>query len=211
MKFIDIFKEKEQIKINNELKKLKLGKLVSKNISQIELVNIKELNSFAIKTLRQIAKVRNINTNLSKSDIIYALIRSERIINEKKYLINSGCQIYNKINNVRVQLFNVSPYMRKKEDGKKRKSLYDIGKITKIDRKMKHKLVKELNSISTNLKFMQKRMISNYRDENYANIDDVEYIFGDIDKYYAPILTSSLFDKGFQRYHFRGDKFVICL
>ena len=91
MKFIDIFKEKEQIKINNELKKLKLGKLVSKNISQIELVNIKELNSFAIKTLRQIAKVRNINTNLSKSDIIYALIRSERIINEKKYLINSGC------------------------------------------------------------------------------------------------------------------------
>ena len=91
MKFIDIFKEKEQIKINNELKKLKLGKLVSKNISQIELVNIKELNSFAMKTLRQIAKVRNINTNLSKSDIIYALIRSERIINEKKYLINSGC------------------------------------------------------------------------------------------------------------------------
>ena len=110
-----------------------------------------------------------------------------------------------------MQLFNVSPYMRKKEEGKKRKSLYDIGKITKIDRKMKHKLVKELNSISTNLKFMQKRMISNYRDENYANIDDVEYIFGDIDKYYAPILTSSLFDKGFQRYHFRGDKFVICL
>ena len=91
MKFIDIFKEKEQIKINNELKKLKLRKLVSKNISEIDLVNIKELNSFAIKTLRQIAKVRNINTNLSKSDIIYALIRSERIINEKKYLINSGC------------------------------------------------------------------------------------------------------------------------
>ena len=84
MKLIDIFKEKEQIKINNELKKLKLRKLVSKNISEIDLVNIKEINSFAIKTLRQIAKVRNINTNLSKSNIIYALIRSERIINEKK-------------------------------------------------------------------------------------------------------------------------------
>ena len=49
-------------------------------------------------------------------------------------------------------------------------------------------------------------MISDYRDENYANIEDIEYIFGDIDNYYAPILTSSLFDKGYQRYHFRGDK-----
>ena len=49
-------------------------------------------------------------------------------------------------------------------------------------------------------------MISDYRDENYANIEDIEYIFGDIDNYYAPILTSSLFDKGYQRYHSRGDK-----
>ena len=53
---------------------------------------------------------------------------------------------------------------------------------------------------------MQRRVISDYRDENYANIDDIVYIFGDIDSYYAPILTSSLFDKCYQRYHFRGDK-----
>ena len=49
-------------------------------------------------------------------------------------------------------------------------------------------------------------MISDYRDENYADIEDIEYIFGDIDNYYAPLLTSSPFDKGYQRYHFKGDK-----
>ena len=49
-------------------------------------------------------------------------------------------------------------------------------------------------------------MINDYRDENYANIDDIEYIFGDIDKYYALILTSPLFDNGYQRYYSRGDK-----
>ena len=48
-------------------------------------------------------------------------------------------------------------------------------------------------------------MISDYRD-NYANINDIEYIFGDIDDYYTPVLTSSLFDGGYQRFHFRGDK-----
>ena len=48
-------------------------------------------------------------------------------------------------------------------------------------------------------------MISDYRDDNYANIDDIEYVFGDIDNYYQPILASSLFNNGYQRYHFRGD------
>ena len=48
-------------------------------------------------------------------------------------------------------------------------------------------------------------MISNYRDHNYANIDNTEYMFGGIDNYYKPILTRSLFNNGYQRYHFRGD------
>ena len=49
-------------------------------------------------------------------------------------------------------------------------------------------------------------MMSDYRDDNYANIYDIEYIFGDIDNYYVPVLTSLLFGGGYQRYHFRGDK-----
>ena len=59
--------------------------------------------------------------------------------------------------------------------------------------------------MSIGLKFIQKCMISTYRDDNYANPDDVEYIFGDIDHYYTPVLSSSLFNNGYQRYHFRGD------
>ena len=66
-------------------------------------------------------------------------------------------------------------------------------------------MLKELNSISTDLKFKRKNMISDYRDNNYANIEDIEYIFGDTDSYYQPVLASSLFNNGYQRYHFRGD------
>ena len=123
---------------------------------------------------------------MSKGDIIYALIRSEPIINEKKYIINSNNEINSKINDIRMQLFAVSPYMNKKEHSNIRKRLYDIQKI-KIDRSLKNKLLKELNSISSDLKFIQKNMMSDYRDDNYANIDDIEYIFGDIDNYYLPI------------------------
>ena len=49
-------------------------------------------------------------------------------------------------------------------------------------------------------------MKSDYRDDNYANINDIEYILGDISDYYRPVLTSSMFHKGYQRYHIRGDE-----
>ena len=96
--------------------------------------------------------------------------------------------------------------MDKKEHSKIRKRLYEIKKIIKINRSLKNKLLKELNSIYIGLKFIYKNMISGYRDHNYANINDIEYLFGDIDDYYRPVLTSSLFDSGYRRYHFRGDK-----
>ena len=48
-------------------------------------------------------------------------------------------------------------------------------------------------------------MISDYRDNNYANIDSIEHILGDIDNYYQPILTSLLFNSCYRKYHFRGD------
>ena len=178
---------KKQKNINNQLNKLRFHKLINNNnISERDLVNIRKLNSYPLKTLQQIGKLRNINGNMSKGDIIYALIRFEPIINEKKYIINSNNEINSKINDIRMQLFAVSPYMNKKEHSNIRKRLYDIQKI-KIDRSLKNKLLQELNSISSDLKFIQKNMMSDYRDDNYANIDDIEYIFGDIDNYYLPI------------------------
>ena len=170
------------------------------------MVNIRQLVALPVITLRQIAKLRNISTNFSKSDTIYALIRSDAIINEQKYIFDSNIEIRNKVNSVRMQLLDVSPYLNKTERSDIRKRLYSIGKIEKIERKLKNKLLKELNSVSIDLKLVQKRMISDFRDENYANIEDIEYILEDIDSCYTPILTSSLFDKGYQRYHFRGDK-----
>ena len=115
-----------------------------------------------------------------KGDTIYALIRSEPVINEKKYIIDSNNDTYNKINDIRLQIFGVSPYINKKNHSDIRKRLYEIQKMTKIDRSLKYKLLKELDGISSDLKFIQKNMISDYTDENYTNIKDIEYMFGDI-------------------------------
>ena len=85
-----------------------------------------------MKTLQQIAKLRNITTNLSKSDIIYALIRSEPVINEQKYIFDSNNKMYSRINKIRTQLFNVSPYLNKNDRNDIRKRLYSIGNTQKL-------------------------------------------------------------------------------
>ena len=101
----------------------------------------------AIKDLRQIAKLRNINTNLSKSDIIYALIRSEPIINEEKYTFDNVNEGHSKINDVRSQLLNVSPHINKKKCDSIRKKLYEIENTRNIDWKLKNRVKKYVNRL----------------------------------------------------------------
>ena len=48
-------------------------------------------------------------------------------------------------------------------------------------------------------------MISDYRDDNYANIQDIQYIFDSLDEYYKSILAQGLFNNNYRRQYFRGD------
>ena len=109
-----------------------MSKLINNNISERDLVYIRELNALPIKTLQQIAKLRNINNSMSKSSIILALLRSEPAINERKYIINNVNEIHSKIYDIRLQLFQVSPYIDKKEHSKIKKRLHDIKKLQKL-------------------------------------------------------------------------------
>ena len=89
---------------------------------------------------------------MPKKDILYALIRSEPVINEEKYISywnnDSNKDIHNKINEISMQLFEVSPYMNKKALKDIKKRLHAIKRLTKITRSEKNNILKELNSIS---------------------------------------------------------------
>ena len=75
---------------------------MNKNISESDLVKLKRLAVLPVKMLRDIASLRNIDTSLSKSDILYALIRSEPIFNEEKYLNDSDNELVNKVKEARL-------------------------------------------------------------------------------------------------------------
>ena len=138
--------------------------------------------------------------------MLSALIRSEPVVSEEKYFIEGNDEIINTVSEARLLLLKTSSYLPKNKRSKVRKRLYEIGNTKKVDRKLKSPLLKELISIISDLKYKQKHMKSDYRDDNYDNIDDFVYILGDIDDSYRPILTSSMFNKGYQKYHIRGDE-----
>ena len=151
--------KRKQDKINNELKKLRFNELADRNnITQADLEKIKQLNNLDLKTLQKIAQQRNINTTgLKKKNLIYTLIRSEKSHKENNYFeyINKDInnEIHNKINEITIQLVNVSSYLKKEDLNQIRKRLYEIEKKTKINRSEKTKLLNELTKTSNSLKF----------------------------------------------------------
>lgn len=112
--------KRKQSKTNNELIKLRFNELASRdNISQADLDRIKVLNNLNIKTLQKIAQQCNINTTeLKKKELLYTLIRTEKSHKENNYFeyiskdLNN--EIHNKINEIRIQLVNVSSYLKKR-------------------------------------------------------------------------------------------------
>ena len=93
-------------KIVRRLSELGLGKLINKNISESDLVKLGRLPILPDKTLKTIAELRNINTNLPKIEMLYALIRSEPVVGEEKYFIEGNDEIINKVSEARLLLLN---------------------------------------------------------------------------------------------------------
>ena len=137
------------------------------------------------------------------------LVRSEKGHKENNYLEyitkDTTNEIQDKINDIRKEFVNATSYLEKEELKQIRKRLHGIENKTQITRTERTRLLNELTEISTNLKLKRKNMISDYRDDNYANLQDIEYMFGDLDDYYKPILVQELFNDSYQRYNCRGD------
>ena len=105
-------------KIAKRLRELRLSSLTTKNISESDLVKLERLATLPVKTLRDMASLSNINTNLSKSDIIYALIRSELVVDEEKYFIEGNNEIINKVSEARLLLLKTTSYLPKNKRSK---------------------------------------------------------------------------------------------
>ena len=127
-------------------RKLSINKYIKKqNISENDLRKVTKLQSMSIADLRKIPKLRKLKNcdKMSKKDLIYTLLRSEKNISEDNYIKYISINIDNdgirtKINNINIVLARLGNIIAKKDRDKIRKELYDIDK-RKDSQKLKKK------------------------------------------------------------------------
>ena len=121
--------KKRQDKIKNALLQLKLPNIAEKgNISIKEGNKIVDLNKLRINDLKKKSRMRNIkNVELfSKEELIYILLKSDKSLNEDKYLSDKNDK--NELNYfiANFELDKLSRYISKKEQQQLRKELRNI-------------------------------------------------------------------------------------
>ena len=124
---------------------------------------IRNLAKFKVKTLRQIADLRNIDaTDLSKQDIIISLLKSQPNIKESQYLslLNEkpSNEIDNKINEIKIMLIEYDNKLTNREITKFKKDLYDIKKMINSSHDIR---TTHYQSISNDLKKIFNPVITN--------------------------------------------------
>ena len=110
-----------------------------------------------------------------------------------------------KSSKIRLQIIELGMQLDKSDRDAIRKRLKEIRKLNLTKRQSK-KIFEELTTISNDLQFKRKHINSAFDSSSYYGLKDLEYIFGDLDDYYKPILAKDSFNGNHQMSSCRGDK-----
>ena len=192
--------KKKQDTITEILKGLELTHLAERqNISTRDVDEIRRLNNMLLKDLKKIAKLRNIlnYSTLSREDLIYTLLRSEKAPNENnymKYIQNNEIEkikdkIKDKIKIIKIELLKLSKIKTGKDRDNIKKELKDMTKKPKLTKTQKDNIYNRLLEIERGINLIKKYKKINHSDKNYYGLKDMEHLYKDLGEYYRPILA----------------------
>ena len=200
-----------------KFERLDLKKYVTKqNVTKSDLRDATRLiNNKSLGDLQKLAKIRRIKNidHMSKEDLIYTLLRSEKNISEDNYMkyINSNTdnELHTRINNVRVVASKLGNILTKEERNIIRKELCKLENKKRFTKTQKERAYAYLIGLARTLDNKEKYQYSDYHDQDYFGIKDIENMLNNIDDidYYKPILTKESFIGNYQYYEIRGDRY----
>ena len=198
-----------------KLRKKGLKKYVIKqNISKNDLREVTRLQNMSLEEFKKISILQNIKNHdkLSKEDLFYTLLRSEKDPIESNYIkyitSDANDEIKDKVNNIRIVLARLG-YIRSKNDRKIiKKDLYEIDKKKRPTKPQKERAYRYLIELANYLDKKQEHKHIDRDDLDYFGIIDIENLFFNIDdsKYYKPQLVKSLFNNNYEYHEIRGDR-----
>ena len=136
---------------------------------------------------------------MSKEDLIYTLLRSEKNILEDNYMKyvnnNTDNELHAKINNARVMASKLGNILTKEERNVIRKELYKLQNKKRFTKTQRERAYVYLIELVNTLNNKEKHQYSNFNDQDYFRIKDIENLFDTIDlnEYYKSVLTKEVF------------------
>ena len=150
---------------------------------------------------------------MSKEDLIYTLLRSEKIILEDNYMKyinnNTDNELRARINSIRIAATKLGNILINEERNIIREELYRLENKKRFTRAQREKAYTYLIDLARTLDNKEKYQYSDYHDQDYLGIRDIENMLNNIDDidYYKPILTKESFIGNYQYYEIRGDRY----
>ena len=150
---------------------------------------------------------------MSKEDLIYTLLRSEKIILEDNYMKyinnNTDNELHARINSIRIAATKLSNILINEERNIIREELYRLENKKRFTRAQREKAYTYLIDLARTLDNKEKYQYSDYHDQDYLGIRDIENMLNNIDDidYYKPILTKESFVSNYQYYEISGDRY----
>ena len=150
---------------------------------------------------------------MSKEDLIYTLLRSEKIILEDNYMKyinnNTDNELHARINSIRIAATKLSNILINEERNIIREELYRLENKKRFTRVQREKAYTYLIDLARTLDNKEKYQYSDYHDQDYLGIRDIENMLNNIDDidYYKPILTKESFVSNYQYYEISGDRY----
>ena len=92
--------------------------------------------------------------------------------------------------------------IRRALEKKMREIVNNNARLTKVQKKTFDRLIEIENRLQT----LKKYRCTDFNDRYYLGIKDIEYLFGDLNDYYRPILAKQSFGGDYEFYTCRGDK-----
>lgn len=164
------------------------------------------------KDLKKIARVRKVfnYAKLSKNDLFYTLLRSEKSPQEEQYLKRMNYKtredLKERINHILMLLAKLGNKITNRD----RKNI--IKKLIEIENEdhtniTRERAIRYLLKETNNLYNIEKQHTKQHHDQVYYGLKDIQNIFNDYDDdYYVPMLVRTSFNKKYEEYEIRGDR-----
>ena len=170
-----------------------------------------------MKELAKRRMIKNYN-GMSKDELYYTLIRSEKSLQEDSYLkylkISTNNDLDERINHIQLltaKLDNKLSYIERAQIFEELERLKNKYKVKNADERTRRRVIKKTVKITNDLYNVQKQHTKLQHDQTYFGLRDLKHLFTNDEVYYEAIFARPALKNRFEEYEIARNRSIITM